>query len=436
MLVEVAGDRVAGVSTDVPAPAGAVRLGGLVLPGVADAHSHAFHRALRGRTHAVTSPGGGSFWDWRQQMYAVASRLDPDSYHALARAAYTEMALAGVTAVGEFHYVHHGPAGVPYADPNAMAHALVEAARQAGLRITLLDACYLAGGIGQPLEGVQRRFSDGDAWRWAERTEALAAAYGGADDVVVGAAVHSVRAVPAAQIPVVVEWAAGHSAPLHAHLSEQTGENDACLAAYGRTPAAVLDAAGALGPRTTVVHATHPGDGDVALLGGSTSTVCLCPTTERELADGIGPGRRLHEAGSPVALGSDSLAVVDPYEQMRAVEMHERLATRRRGHWTADELLVAATSAGHGCLGWADAGVIAPGARADLVAVRTDSVRMAGTGAALDALVHAASAADVTDVVAGGRAVVVAGEHLATGRGTGAGAALARAIDPLWQAPA
>jgi cytosine/adenosine deaminase-related metal-dependent hydrolase len=197
----------------------------------------------------------------------------------------------------------------------------------------------------------------------------------------------------------------------------------------------VLYEAGALGPRTTVVHATHPADADMALLGGSTCTVCLCPTTERDLADGIGPGRRLLEAGCAVSLGSDSHAVVDPYEQMRAVEMHERLATGRRGHWAADELLAAGTAAGHGCLGWPDAGVIAPGARADLVAVRTDSVRTAGAGSGTDAVVFAATAADVTDVVGGGRAVVVAGTHQleeALGRDVGTG--LAMAVAPLWEA--
>jgi len=225
--------------------------------------------------------------------------------------------------------------------------------------------------------------------------------------------------------------------PLHVHLSEQVAENSACLAAYGLTPAQVLAEAGVLGPRTTVVHATHPSAGDVALLGDSTSTVCLCPTTERELADGIGPGRRLHDAGSPLALGSDSHAVVDPYEQMRAVEMHERLATQRRGHWSADELLLAATAAGHGCLGWADGGVIAPGALADLVAVRLDSVRTAGAGDGVDAVVFAATAADVTDLVTGGRQTVVGGRHRLTRElGLDVGALLARAIDPLWEVPA
>jgi formiminoglutamate deiminase len=434
VLVEVLGDRVVDVQVDRPADAAAVRLPGLVLPGMADAHSHAFHRALRGRTSAAGPSGSGSFWDWRDRMYAIADLLDPDSYFTLARAAYAEMALAGVSAVGEFHYLHHAPGGVAYSDPNAMGHALVAAAREAGLRMTLLDACYLTGGVGQPLTGVQERFGDGDAERWAVRADALAAAYDDALDVVIGAAVHSVRAVPPDQVPEVAAWAARRSAPLHAHLSEQVAENDACLAAYGRTPAQVLYEAGALGPRTTVVHATHPSDDDVALLGGSTSTVCLCPTTERDLADGIGPGRSLLEAGCAVALGSDSHAVVDPYEQMRAVEMHERLTTGRRGHWTADELLAAGTTGGHGCLGWPDAGVIAPGARADLVAVRTDSVRTAGAGSGAEAVVFAATAADVTDVVVGGRAVVVAGTHrLEETLGRDMGTALAMAVAPLWK---
>ena len=423
VLVRLAAGRIIEVRPDV-SPAAATRLTGLVVPGIADAHSHAFHRALRGRTHGA----GGSFWTWRDQMYDLADRLDPDSYAALAQAAYAELALAGVSAVGEFHYLHHGPGGTPYADPNAMGHALVAAARAAGLRITLLDACYLTGGIGEPLHGVQRRFGDGDAERWAERAGALAAAYADAPDVVVGAAVHSVRAVPIEQVPVVVAWAQQRSAPLHVHLSEQPAENDACQQAYGLTPTQLLHEAGALGPRTTVVHATHPVTADVALLGGSASTVCLCPTTERELADGIGPGRRLFDAGSPLVLGSDSHAVVDPFEQMRAVEMHERLASGRRCHWSADELLVAATATGHACLGRPDAGVLAPGARADLVALRVDSVRTAGTAAGSDTAVFAATAADVTDVVIDGHRVITAGEH----RQGDVGRALAAAIDPLW----
>lgn len=410
--VEVDGDRIAAVDED--SPGGGERLTGLVLPGLANAHSHAFHRALRGRTQAPTD-GRGSFWTWREQMYAVAGRLDPDSYLALARATYGEMVLAGVTSVGEFHYLHHGPEGRPYDDPNAMGAALAQAAREAGLRIALLDSCYLAGGIGTPLEGVQRRFGDGDAGRWAERAAALRSSLAGDRDVVVGAALHSVRGVPADQVPTVVAWA--HEVPLHVHVSEQPLENEQTRAAYGVSPARLLHDRGALGPRTTAVHATHLSDADIDLLGGSGTTVCMCPTTERDLADGVGPARRLREAGSPMSLGSDSHAVVDLFEEARAVELDERLVTQARGHWSTSELLDAATRAGHASLGFPDAGVIAPGARADLVAVRLGSVRTAGGSAedAADRVTFAATAADVSDVVVSGRRVVEDGRHVLLG---------------------
>jgi len=423
VVVTVDGDRITAVTEHVPLPPRAERLPGLVLPGLANAHSHAFHRALRGRTQT----GRGTFWTWRERMYEVAARLDPDSYLALARATYAEMVLAGITCVGEFHYLHHAPGGAPYGDPNAMGHALVQAAREAGLRIALLDTCYLAGGLGTPLEGTQRRYGDGDADRWAERADGLRAAYHGDADVVVGAALHSVRGVPAEQMPPVVTWADKHDAALHVHLSEQRAENDACVAAYGRTPTQLLHDCGALGDTTTAVHGTHLTDDDIALLGGSGTHVCMCPTTERDLADGIGPARRLHEAGAPITLGSDSHAVVDLLEEARAVELDERLATEQRGHWTAAELLRAATAAGHASLGFPDAGVLAPGATADLVAVRLDSVRTAGGSpeTAPEAVVFAATAADVTDVICSGRQVVRHGEHLPLG---GVGPLLAAAI--------
>lgn len=407
--VEVDGDRI--VSVTEGAVATGERLSGLVLPGLANAHSHAFHRALRGRTHAATA-GQGSFWTWREQMYAVASRLDPESYLDLARATYAEMALAGVTCVGEFHYLHHRPDGMPYDDPNVMGHALVEAARDAGLRIALLDTCYLTGDVGEPLDGVQRRFGDGDAQRWSARAEALRSACHDSADVVVGAALHSVRAVPAEQMHPVVAWS--HRGPLHVHVSEQRRENDACRRAYGVTPTGLLHEHGALGPRTTAVHATHLTDDDVDLLGGSGTHVCMCPTTERDLADGVGPAWRLHRAGSPVTLGSDSHAVIDLLEEARAVELDERLATEARGHWSAAELLAAATGAGHASLGFPDAGQLAPDARADLVAVRLDSVRTAGGSddEAAERVVFAATAADVTDVVSSGRRIVTDGQHV------------------------
>jgi formiminoglutamate deiminase len=400
VLVTVDGDRITGLYPDMAAPpATARRLRGLTLPGLANGHSHAFHRALRGRTQTER----GTFWTWREQMYAVAERLDPDTYFDLAVATYAEMAATGITSVGEFHYLHHDPDGHAYADPNALGEALVAAARQVGIRIALLDACYLSSGFGAPPEGVQHRFSDGDAERWAERVDALADKHADDEDVVVGAAVHSVRAVPRDQIDRVAEWATHRDAPLHAHLSEQVAENRACVEAYGVTPATVLFEAGALGAHATAVHATHLTESDVALLGSQGTHACLCPTTERDLADGIGPSRRLLEAGSPLTLGSDSHAVVDLLEEMRAVELDERLATQRRGHWSADELLTAATSTGHASLGFHGTGRIAVGAPADLVTVDLESRRTAGTGRGAESVVFAASAADVTHVVCAGR---------------------------------
>ena len=428
VTITVEDGRIAEVTEGQPSN-GAEHLPGLVLPGLANAHSHAFHRALRGRTQRGTG-GQGSFWTWREQMYAIAGRLDPESYLTLARAAYGEMVLAGVTAVGEFHYLHHAPGGARYDDPNAMGHALVQAAGEAGLRITLLDACYLSGGIGEQLSGVQERFGDGDADGWATRAQALHEAYVGRPDVLVGAAAHSVRAVPADQLGTVAAWAAAAEAPLHMHVSEQRKENDACQSAYGVTPTRLLHDHGLLGPRTTAVHATHLTDVDIELLGTSGTSVCMCPTTERDLADGVGPAGRVREAGSPITLGSDSHAVVDLLEEARAVELDERLASQQRGHWSAAALLDAATRAGHASLGRPDAGVIDTGAVADLVAVRLDSVRTAG-GADTDAVervVFAATAADVTDVVVAGRRVVSAGEHLLLGN---VGALLDRAVAPL-----
>ncbi|HET9516148.1 MAG TPA: formimidoylglutamate deiminase [Actinoplanes sp.] len=401
VLIEVQDGRFAAVRSGVGAPPpGAVRLAGLVLPGLANVHSHAFHRVLRGRTHGAR----GSFWTWRDLMYAVADRLDPDSYHALARGVFGELALAGVTCVGEFHYLHHGPGGRRYADPNAMGAALTQAAADAGIRLTLLDTLYLTASVtGQPLAGAQLRFGDGDLDGWSARTAALRDTTG----VRHGAALHSVRAVPAQLLTDFAERTAGR--PLHVHVSEQQAENVQCLAEHGCTPTALLDRHGLLTEHTTVVHATHLTDTDVAALGRARSAVCLCPTTERDLADGIGPGRALATAGCPITLGTDSHAVIDMFEEARGVELHERLATQRRGHFGADELLQAATAAGHTALGWPDAGTITVGARADLVAVRLDSARTAGVDPA--GVVFAASASDVTHVVADGRLIVADGRH-------------------------
>jgi formiminoglutamate deiminase len=398
---------------------GASPLPGVVLPGLANCHSHAFHRALRGRTH----DRGGTFWTWRQRMYELAARLDPDGYHRLARAVYAEMVGAGFTAVAEFHYVHHQPDGRPYADPNAMGEALRAAARDAGIRLTLLDACYLAGGLDKdghrPLDPVQRRFGDGSPEAWAERVAMLTAD----PNTRIGVAAHSVRAVPREALKTVRESAGDR--PLHAHVSEQPAENDACLAHYGRTPVELLADEGLLGPRTTAVHVTHPADGDARRLGAAGATVCLCPTTERDLADGIGPAAAFRDAGAGLSIGTDQHAVVDGFEEARAVEMHERLASRRRGHFPVADLLAMLTR--HDTIGWPDAGRLAVGARADLVALRLDTPRTAGSEPAQALL--AASAADVDTVIVDGRPVVTGGEH----RLGDVGRLLADGIEASWR---
>lgn len=397
------------------------RLKGLTIPGLANCHSHAFHRALRGRTQRDR----GTFWTWREQMYAAAERLDPDSYHELAVPVFREMVAAGFTSVGEFHYLHHQSDGTAYDDPNAMGKALVEAAREAGIRIALLDACYLSAGFGREPEGVQRRFSDGTSAAWAERVSELDGLTG--DSVVTGAAIHSVRAVPADQLATIVEWAGMRHAPLHVHLSEQVAENADCQAAYGVTPTRLLHDHGVLSPHTSAVHATHLSDADIALLGGQSTYACFCPTTERDLGDGIGPSRALRRAGARLTLGSDSHAVVDPFEEMRAVELDERLASQERGHWSAAELIAAGTATGHASLGFPDAGRIAEGQRADLVTLDTASPRTGGTGADEQTAVFAATAADVVQVVVDGRLVATRAERAELGE------QLDRAIRGLWE---
>jgi formiminoglutamate deiminase len=394
VLLDIDGDRIVAVTTGPP-PDDAERQAGLTLPGLANAHSHAFQRALRGRTHS----GAGSFWTWREQMYALATRLDPDSYLELARATFAEMALAGITLAGEFHYLHHARDGTAYDDPNAMGGAVISAAAAAGVRLSLLDACYLRDGI--------ERFRDADAGAWAERVDALR----DGPALRIGAAIHSVRAVDAESARTVAEWAAAR--PLHAHVSEQPAENEACLAEHGATPTAVLAGAGAVSERFTAVHATHLNDEDVALLGPA--CVCLCPTTERDLGDGIGPARRLRDAGAQLAFGSDSQAVIDLFEEARAVELDERLASGARGLHRPADLLRAATANGYASLGWPDGGRLQPGALADLVVVSLDGVRLAGTPPehAVEAAVFAAAAADVRHVMMGGRWVVRDGVHTA-----------------------
>lgn len=412
VVLRIEAGRFTAVTPSVASPPpGAERLGGLTLPVLANAHSHAFHRALRGRTQT----GSGSFWTWREQMYRAAARLTPERYHRVARAVFAEMALAGYGVVGEFHYVHHQPDGTPYSDPNAMADALVQAARDAGVRITLLDALYQHGGLDgsgyRALADEQRRFGDRDVDAWVQRVDALASS--ASETVRVGVAAHSVRAVDPDGLHAVAQWSAAHGTPLHVHLSEQPAENEQCRAAHGCSPTELLDAHGVLAAECVAVHATHVDDHDVARLGAARAVICACPTTERDLADGIGPFGRLRAAGCRLAIGSDSHAVIDGFEETRAIELDERLATGRRGTFAVDALLAAATVDGCAAIAWPDTGRLEAGALADLVTVSLDSVRLAGADAAsvLASAAYAATASDVAHVVIGGETVVRDGAH-------------------------
>jgi len=387
----------------------ATRLDGFTVPGFANAHSHAFHRALRSRVQAER----GSFWTWREIMYEAAGRLTPDNYHALARAVFAEMALAGISVVGEFHYLHHDVDGTAFTNPNEMGRALLSAADDAGIRITLLDTLYLYAGMGdnghREIEGVQHRFSDRTAEQWSERVSAIPLG----ERQRLGAAIHSVRAVDRQSMTVVAEWAQAKSAPVHAHVSEQVAENEQCQALHGCTPTELLHSTGVFDANFTAVHATHLTDHDIELLGSSGCAVCMCPTTERDLGDGIGPTPELASAGVRLALGSDSHAVIDQMIEARAVELDERLRSQSRGIHSAPELLDMATSAGHRSLGWDDAGAIAVGNRADLTTISLITERTAGTPpeATIEAAVFASTASDITSVIIDGRQVVSDGRH-------------------------
>jgi formiminoglutamate deiminase len=393
------------IESGTTARAGDTVLDGVVHPGAVNAHSHAFHRLLRGRTHS----GGGSFWTWRTLMYREAGRLDPERYRRVAAAVYAEMVAAGWTSVAEFHYVHHAPDGTPYA-AHAMERALADAAVDAGIRLTLLDTCYLAGGFGAPLAAEQRRFGDGSAERWLDRLASLRETISAEYDpgqVLVGAAVHSVRAVPEAALAAVATGL-DPSLPLHVHLSEQPAENADCLKATGFTPTGLLARHGLLSPRLSAVHATHLTRGDVKLLGDAGATVVMCPTTEADLGDGIGPARALADAGAVIALGTDQHAVVDPMLESRALEHGERLASGRRGRFDPAALRAALSVGGAASTG-RDLGVLRVGAPCDLIAVDPASSRTEGSEP--DQLLLTATAADVATVVIGGRVRARGGRH-------------------------
>ena len=316
------------------------------IPAMANVHSHAFQRDLRGRGERTGRPDD-DFWSWREGMYELAGGLDPAGMRTVAERVYREMAAAGYGAVGEFHYVHHQPDGAPYDEPNAMAFAVAEAADAAGVRMVLLPAAYARGG--------HDRFRDPTVEAFLARVDALRSR-----GLSVGVAAHSVRAVPADWLREIAAYADTHGLVRHIHASEQPRELEVCYAEHGCSPIELLDRTGFLGDRTTVVHGIHVFERDIALLAHTSTIVATCPTTEGNLGDGHFPAFPYRDAGVRIAIGSDSNVVVDPFEELRELETGARRARRTRHALlaAAGDLWGAVRQAGLASLGLDDAGTV------------------------------------------------------------------------------
>lgn len=402
MVVSISDDgRIAAIGRRAPTGEHIEAMPGVaLLPGFVNAHSHIFQRVLRGHTHRPLS-AHDSFWTWRRAMYAEAQQLTPDSLYEVALYAYREMRAVGYTSVGEFHYVHHQPDGRPYPNANAMAEAILSAGSAAGIRVVLLMTAYAQGGFGQPIEEGQRRFCDRSVDAYLQRVDTLRVA-----GMLVGLAPHSLRAVPESWFRAIADYGRAYDLPLHVHADEQVAEIEQCQAAYGCTPIALLERFGALGPLTTIVHATHANTAELALLAHHHCTVCVCPTTEGDLGDGIAPYAELVTANIPLAIGSDSNTRLDPIEELRWAEYTARMRYQRRRVLVADELaspgphlLDYGTRAGAAALGL-ETGVIAPGMLADFVAIDLEHPALAGWSAddLLDVLFFGASSAVIKKV--------------------------------------
>ena len=394
---------------------GADRIGRFALPGMPNLHSHAFQRAMAGLAERQTNPEN-SFWTWRETMYAFAGRIGPEELHAIAAQLYVEMLKTGYTQVCEFHYLHHRPDGKPYADPATMALALVEAAREAGIGLTLLPVLYMSGGFdGRPLSERQCRFGfDVDGYlRLVEKLRNMENS-----TLRVGIALHSLRAVPADAMRAVLESPLADGS-LHVHIAEQTAEVEECIAVRGARPVEWLLDHADVDARWCLVHATHMTDDETRRVAESGAVAGLCPTTEANLGDGLFPLQAFREAGGVFGIGSDSHISVSPVEELRWLEYGQRLISRRRN------IAVSESSASVGENLWGDAlfggaqasgvdiGAIEDGARADLVVLDDAAPLLAGrdAGNALDTFLFAGNANLVRDVMVGGEWVVRDGRH-------------------------
>jgi formimidoylglutamate deiminase len=417
MIISISGDGLivsltpreeTNIGAQFIAPADVSVLPGIaLLPGFVNTHSHVFQRALRGHTHRPLSRQD-TFWSWRTAMYAVAQRLNPDLLYEGALSTYREMLAAGYTSVGEFHYVHHQPGGQPYADPNVMSEAVIQAGRDAGIRVVLLMAAYAQSGFNQPPEEDQRRFCDVSVDAYLRRVEALRVT-----GVPIGVAPHSVRAVPESWFRAIVDYSRIYQLPLHVHADEQRAEIEQCQAAHGCMPIELLERFGVLEAKTTIVHATHASTTEIALLAQHGCTVCVCPTTEGDLGDGIAPYAELLAAHIPLAIGSDSNTRLDPIEELRWAEYSARMRYQRRRVLVAGELaspgpLLLEYGTHRGAVALCiDTGVIASGAPADFVAVDLNHPSLASWNAEdfLDVLLFGSSSSVIKQTWVQGKKV-------------------------------
>ena len=401
-----------------------VRLTGrALLPGLVNAHSHAFQRVIRGRTERRSPNTTDSFWTWREQMYAAANRLTPQDIYAVSRMAFLEMALTGITAAGEFHYIHHSPDGSPYDDPNLIGREVVRAARDVGIRIALLRVAYARAGFETAANPLQVRFIEPSPDVYLKHFEQLLAAPElDRKTTWAGIAPHSVRAVPLDYLKTIVAFANQHDLPVHMHVAEQPAEVSACIQEYGRSPVALLDTEGLLSSRFTAVHAIHVTPKAIAAIARSRAQVCACPTTERNLGDGVVPVDAYFNAGVPVSLGSDSQIQIDLLEDARELEYHLRLQQTARNVLApqddsssgalARRLFDCATINGAQSIGF-NGGKIEPGAPADFFTVDLDDPSIAGSSPddLLANIVFSLSRTAVRDVIVDGQRIIENGRH-------------------------
>jgi len=424
-VVSVEGGRIIAVEAyDPQHHAGALDHGQVALvPGLVNAHSHAFQRALRGRAEHLTT-GRDDFWSWRTVMYGMANAVDPAQLEAISAMAFLEMVRAGFTTVGEFHYVHHQPDGTPYDDPNALAHRVISAARRVGLRITLLRVAYNRAGFRAQLDPLQRRFIERDVYRYLSRVTALDSAWRHEPLVSVGMAPHSVRAVPGKWLWSISEHRTTTKLPVHIHACEQRAELEACKAEYGRQPVEVIADEGLLGPHVSLVHATHLDRRALDLIYEHRPTIIACPLTEANLGDGALPACDLLGRGARIAIGSDGQSRIDPWAELSQIENNLRLSHERRNvlarhaeeregrRHTADVLWPMATA--HGARSLAlDCGTLDRGRPADMLALDLRDPALAGTTAAslLANLSLGTTPRAVRDVWVAGHRVVTDGHH-------------------------